>query len=118
MNIYLAKFLFHLLTFLIEIMDYIYLLLKIYRLLCFAKITFDLMPLYNPYKWPLSFIRIITRPYLSFWGKLLPNIKIGIMSFEISTIIALEFLASILRMLYYFNIFILLEADKLSKLIS
>ncbi len=113
-----TKLLFYLLTFLAEIFDYIYLLIKIYRILCFAKITFDQLPLYNPYKWPLSFIRILTRPYLSFWSRFLPNLRFGNMTYEIATIVALEFLACILRLSFYIRVYLFTNLETVSILLK
>lgn len=82
--------------FLIDLLGYIYLMLKIYRVICFSKITFDQLPLLNPYTWPFSLIRVITRPYFRFWSKLLPNLKIGKFSYDVSGILGLEILSCIL----------------------
>ncbi len=110
-NIYSAKILFYLLRFLANLMDYLYVSIKIYRILCFAKLTFEQLPLYNPYKWPLSFIRIATRPYLSFWSRFLPNLKIGHMTHEISTVIALEILSALLKISFTSRSFLLAKAE-------
>jgi uncharacterized protein YggT (Ycf19 family) len=117
-NILLTKFTFYLLNFLANTFDYIYLSIKVYRILCFLKITFDQMPLFNPYKWPLSFVRIITRPYLAFWARFLPNLKFGNMSYEISTIVALEFLACILRVSFYIRLYIFHQLEIVTQLLK
>lgn len=118
MNIYFAKFLFYSLNFLANIFDYIYLCIKIYRILCFVKITFDQLPLYNPYKWPLSFIRVVTKSYLLFWGRFLPNLRLGNMTYEISTIIALELLGCLLRVAFYARIYLFTQVENLAVLIK
>jgi hypothetical protein len=49
----------------------------------------------NPYVWPFSIFHTITGPYFSFWSRVLPNIKLQQSSMEISNIIALESLNSV-----------------------
>ncbi len=115
---YLAKILLFLLNFIANIFDYLYVFLKIYRILCFAKITFDQLPICNPYKWPIAFIRVVTRPYLSIWHKFLPNLRIGNMTHEVSSIIAVEFLSSIVRFSFYIRIFLYSQIDSLSAFIK
>jgi hypothetical protein len=64
--------------------------IKLYRILCFTKLTFDQLPLFNPYDWPLSFIRVLTVPYFRFWSRLLPRMKLGGVRFDVSRMVALE----------------------------
>jgi hypothetical protein len=52
--------------------------------------TFDWLPMINPYVWPFSFFQLMTGPYFAFWSKILPNLKLEKSSIEISGIIALE----------------------------
>lgn len=118
MNIYIAKFLFYLLRFLLDIFDDLLLLLRIYRVLCFVKITFEQLPMYNPYKWPLSFIRVLTRPYLAFWDKFLPNVRFGNMTFEISTMVALEVLSCLSEFSIYIRLYLFNELNHVSSLIK
>lgn len=70
----------------------VYLFLKTYRVLCFSKLTFDQLPIFSPYKWPFSFLRVLTVPYFKLWSELLPNLKFGSGSYDISAIIGLEIL--------------------------
>jgi hypothetical protein len=79
-----------------DLIAFLYTLLKIYRLLCYSKLTFDQLPLLNPYKWPLSFFRIVTKPYFQFWAKCLPSIKLGKVSYDVSAILGLEMLSSLI----------------------
>ena len=88
-----AKFLAYSFILLSDVIAYIYTLLKIFRILCFSKITLDQLPLVNPYKWPLSFFRVVTQPYFRVWQKLLPSLKFGKVSYDVSTILGLEALS-------------------------
>jgi hypothetical protein len=93
-------------------LGYLYVLLKIYRVLCLTKITFDQLPLFNPYKWPLSSIRIITNPYFIFWSIILPPIRLGKTTYDISAIIGLEFLTTLIALSSQVRIFSLMELQK------
>ena len=80
----------------LNIFSYLYILVKFYKFLCYTKITCEWFPMLNPYVWPLSLIRMMTVPYFQFWSKLLPALKFQKSSVEISGIIALEALNSII----------------------
>lgn len=86
----IANFLAYSLILVSDLLACLYTLLKIYRILCFSKITFDQLPLLNPYKWPLAFFRIVTQPYFRFWARLLPTMKLGNSTYDISIILGLE----------------------------
>jgi hypothetical protein len=58
--------------------------------------TFEWLPMINPYIWPFSFFHVVTDPYFAFWARILPNIKLDKSSVEISGIIALESLNSLI----------------------
>jgi len=58
--------------------------------------TFEWLPMINPYVWPFSVFHVLTGPYFAFWSKILPSIKLDKSSVEISGIIALEALNSII----------------------
>ena len=102
-NIAVKRLTIYFFLFFADLISYFYLLLKVYRILCFSKLTFDQFPLINPYKWPFSFIRIVTRPYFRFWAKLLPNLKFGSGSYDISAIIGLEMLSKLLLITLQFR---------------
>ncbi len=106
-----AKFLIYFVGFVVDLLDAIYLALKIFRVFCFTKVTFEQLPLFNPYRWPLSFIRIVTRPYLGLFSKRIPNLKIGMMSYDISTVISLQLLSSIIKFYKFIAFYILVQAD-------
>jgi hypothetical protein len=89
-------------------------LIKFYRILCFSKITFDGLPMINPYIWPFSFFRVLTQPYFSFWSKLLPSFKSGKSSFDISLILALEGISAIIYVLTQVRLLMLIEASELA----
>lgn len=89
----------NLLSVVADLSGYSYVLLKIYRLFCYTKLTFDQMPLFNPYRWPLSLMRVITTPYFRFWSILLPPIRLGRASYDLSAVVSLELLNSLI---YFF----------------
>lgn len=82
--------------FLLNFISYLYILLKFYKVLCYSKMTFEWLPMINPYVWPFSVFHVLTGPYFSFWSKILPSIKLDKSSVEISGIIALEALNSLI----------------------
>lgn len=108
-----AGFLTYIFLLLSDLIGYFYLLLKIYRILCFSKITFDQLPVLNPYKWPFSLVRIITKPYFKFWSKLLPKLKLGKVSYDVSAILGLEFLTCIISVILQFRGLVLLQAQQI-----
>lgn len=89
--------------FLSSLLSYIYLFLKFYRILCFSKIAFDTLPMINPYVWPFSIFRALTQPYFSLWQKILPGIKWGRTSFDVSQILGLEALTLFMYTCGYFH---------------
>jgi hypothetical protein len=58
--------------------------------------TFEWLPMVNPYVWPFSFFHVMTNPYFKFWSKLFPTVKFENSSLEVSGILALEILNSLL----------------------
>jgi hypothetical protein len=76
--------------FLLNLLSFSYFIIKLYKLLCYSKLTFEWLPLLNPYVWPFSFFQVVTAPYFKFWAFLLPPLKLEKTSFEISAIVGLE----------------------------
>ncbi len=105
-------FIFHISNFLKEFTEALFVLLKVYRIFCYAKITLDQIPLINPYVWPTSVIRLTTSPYFNYWSLRLPNIKLGLMSYQASNLIALEILNILIRMTYFMYKFAVRELLK------
>jgi uncharacterized protein YggT (Ycf19 family) len=70
-------------------------LLKLYKFLCYLKMTIEWFPMINPFSWPFSFIRNLTIPYFRWWSRVLPAIKFKKASIDISAIISLEALNAI-----------------------
>jgi hypothetical protein len=101
------------LIFISDFCGFLFTFIKLYRILCFTRLTFDQLPVFNPYKWPLAFIRISTTPYLRLWSKLLPSLKIGKGSFNISGIIGVEFLSAVVFFTTEIRIFTFLYAEDL-----
>jgi len=85
----------YLYIFLLNFISYIWILLKFYKVLCYSKMTFEWLPMINPYVWPFSVFHILTGPYFKFWSTRLPNVKFDKSSIEISAIIGLEALNSL-----------------------
>jgi len=110
-------FLHELSVLLINIVSYLYILLKFYKVLCYSRMTFDWMPMINPYIWPFSFFQLMTGPYFAFWSKILPNLKLEKSSIEISGIVGLEALNALIYFCVRFTnilIVILKEKEKIS----
>ena len=84
---------------LINFISYAYVFAKLYKVLCFSKLTFDWLPMINPYVWPFSFFKLVTDPYFKIWAKILPSVKFEKRSIDISAIIALESLNTIVFLL-------------------
>ena len=102
--------------FLADFLSFFYILIKIYRMICYCKLLMDQMPLFNPYIWPLSTIRVITSPYFNIFHKLLPNFTFGRYTFNISILLSLEFLGAILSFIIRFKMIVLSHADTLLKI--
>jgi hypothetical protein len=85
--------------FLINIAAYSYIFVKFFKVLCYSKMTFEWLPMINPYVWPFSVFQVVTGPYFAFWAKVLPSIKLDKSSLDISGVIALEVLNSLI---YFF----------------
>lgn len=82
-------------VFLLSIVSYFYVFLKFFKVLCYSKLTFEWFPMINPYVWPFSIFNTLTGPYFAFWSRVLPTIKLEKSSVEISNIIALEALNTV-----------------------
>ena len=80
----------------INFISYVYVIVKFFKILCYSKLTFEWLPLLNPYEWPFCVFYEATRPYFKFWARLIPPIKLQDSSFEISAIISLEVLNAFL----------------------
>ena len=87
----------------LNIVSYLYIFAKIFKVMCYSKLTFEWLPLINPYVWPFSLFNAITNPYFRMWSQILPPIKFEKTSVEISAIIALEALNSVIYFLVRFS---------------
>ena len=101
--------------FLLNVISYLYIFLKFYKILCYSKMTFDWLPMINPYIWPFSFFQLLTGPYFSFWSRILPNLKLEKSSIEISGIIALEALNAFIYFSVRFANFLLVIIEQNNK---
>lgn len=102
---------------LINLISYAYVLAKFYKVLCFSKMTFDWLPMINPYVWPFSFFKLMTDPYFRLWGKILPSIKFEKRSVDISSIIALESLNTITFLLILLSNQLLIVLETTEKIL-
>lgn len=103
---------------LFNLTSYSYIFTKFYKVLCYSKLTFEWLPMINPYIWPFSMFHVLTAPYFRLWAKILPPIKFEKSSFDISGIIALEALNSILYFCVRFSNFIVLILVETEKTIN
>jgi hypothetical protein len=101
--------------FLVNVAAYSYILVKFFKVLCYSKMTFEWLPMVNPYIWPFSVFHILTGPYFAFWAKILPSIKLDKSSVEISGIIALEVLNSLIYFCVRFTNLLIIVLDELEK---
>jgi uncharacterized protein YggT (Ycf19 family) len=101
-----------------DIVGYCYILLKVYRIICFSKVTLDQLPLINPYKWPFSFFRVLTQPYFRVCHSLIPSLKIGKVAYDVSTIVGLEALSSLIYMTMHIRVSIYSMAEILLEKVS
>ena len=104
--------------FLLNIVSYSYVGVKIFKVFCYSKLTFEWLPMINPFVWPFSIFHLLTAPYFKLWAKILPPIKFEKSSLEISAIIALEALNSLL---YFFVVFantLVLTLEETQKVIN
>ena len=103
---------------LLNVISYLYIFLKFYKILCYSKMTFDWLPMINPYIWPFSFFRIATGWYFELFQKHFPTIVINKRGFNISTIVGLELLNSLTFCLVRIShslIYILEDLEKVLK---
>lgn len=102
--------------FLVNLISYLYIGVKFFKVLCYAKLTCDWFPMLNPYNWPFSFLQTITNPYFRFWSKVLPSLKFKKSSVEISGIIALEALNAIIYFCVRSVNILVLSLDQMDKM--
>jgi len=73
-----------------------YIALRIYKVLCYSKLTLEWLPMINPYYWPFSVFLITTNRYFAFWSKIFPVLRFKDSSIDISSIVGLETLNSLI----------------------
>lgn len=100
---------------LLNFISYLYIVIKFYKVLCYAKLTCDWFPMLNPYNWPFSFLQTITNPYFRFWSRILPSLKFKKSSVEISGIIALEGLNAVIYFCVRFVNILVVALDNMEK---
>jgi hypothetical protein len=83
----------------LNLISYLYIGVRFFKLACYSKLTFEWLPMLNPYKWPFSIFTEITTPYFKFWSTIFPALRFQNSSLEISAIVALETLNSLI---YFF----------------
>jgi len=103
---------------LLNLLSYAYLLVKFYKVLCYSKMTFEWLPMVNPYSWPFSFFLLVTTPYFSFWSKLFPGIRFEKSSLEVSGIIALEALNSVIYLFVRLSSYVLILLEETESIIA
>jgi len=90
------EFYYFLAIFLLNFFSWLYILLKFFKLMCYAKLTCEWFPMINPYEWPFCFFQQLTGPYFKLWSSILPTLKFQKSSVDISAIIALEALNALI----------------------
>jgi hypothetical protein len=102
-------------VFLLNATSYFYIFLKFYKVLCYSRMTFEWLPMINPYIWPFSTFHILTQPYFTFWSRVLPSVKLDKSSVEISGIVALEVLNSLIYFCVRFTNFLLVILEEIER---
>jgi hypothetical protein len=102
---------------LITFISYSYIIGKFFKVLCFSKMTFEWLPMINPYIWPFSFFKIITNPYFKFWSKILPSLKFEKSALDISGIIAIEALNTVVYLLVILSNRLLMFLEKTEQIL-
>ena len=82
--------------FVFKIVGIFYTILRIYKVLCYSKLTLEWLPMINPYYWPFSVFLITTNRYFAFWSKIFPVLRFKDSSMDISSIVGLEALNSLI----------------------
>jgi hypothetical protein len=95
-NPFSTKIIHYLSIVLVNILSYAYICAKFYKVMCYSKMTFEWLPMVNPYYWPFSVFTVSTSPYFQFWQTFFPSIKFQKSSVDVSAIIALEVLNSVI----------------------
>ena len=116
-----ASFLHYISLILVNLIAYLYVLLKFFKVLCYSKMTFDWLPMINPYIWPFSLFDLVTGWYFEFWEKIFPTLKFESATFDISAIMALEAINSIMYFcvkLANFLIVVLEETEQARNLLN
>jgi hypothetical protein len=104
--------------FLVNILSYSYVFIKFYRVMCYSRMTFEWFPLINPYKWPFSWFETFTQSYFDFWANLFPNIRFENSSVDVSSIIALEGLNSVLYFCVRLTQILIVFLEELEKYVN
>jgi hypothetical protein len=117
-NDYALYTLHYLSIFLLNLASYAYIILKFFKVMCYSKLTFEWLPMINPYVWPFSMFQVLTGSYFRIWSKILPPIKFEKSSVEISAIIALEALNSIIYFCVRFSNILLSILEETGKTIN
>lgn len=104
--------------FLLNITSYVYIVLKFFKVMCYSKLTFEWLPMVNPYVWPFSMFQVLTTSYFRMWSRILPPIKFEKSSVEISAIIALEALNSIIYFCVRFSNILVSILEQTEKIIN
>ena len=73
--------------FFINFLLYLYIIIKIIRIVFFIRLVLEYLPIYNIFKWPLSTIFIMTSPIYKCIIYYIPDIKIGIIQIEIPLLV-------------------------------
>ena len=68
-NVFVLGFIREFYILLLNFSAYAFILLKLFKVLCYSSLTFDWLPMINPYIWPFSFFRVATGWYFEVFQK-------------------------------------------------
>jgi hypothetical protein len=92
--------------FFLKIVGGFYIILRIYKVLCYSKLTLEWLPMINPYYWPFSVFLITTNKYFALWSKIFPVLRFKDSSIDISSVVGLETLNSLIYLCVKFGGFL------------
>jgi hypothetical protein len=85
----------------LKIYEWVIVFLRLYKLLIQTKLLFDLLPLFNPYYWPLSIVYDLTRFYIQALEDLIPRIRIFGITVDLTMTIGIELLSILIEVFMY-----------------
>ncbi len=103
----ILRFFLHIGLYVTDLLVFLYISIKIYRILCFSRLIFELLPLFSPYRWPISLIYTITAPYFKFCRAMMPGYRINRTSLDFAIIFGIQALSSVKTLVIFARAYLL-----------